>query len=397
MNDAINTDIAIVGAGLVGLMAAHELSSLGGKTVALIAPPHNGNDGRTTAMLMPTIERLEAYGVWPMAKSKTAPLRTMRLIDGTKRLLRARPISFEAGELGVDAFGYNIPNADMTQLLEDRLPHNVSRISSSVLSAHAEEGKTCLVLENGTSVQAELAIAADGRNSILRETAGIGIRHWSYPQVALVTSFAHTLPHNDVSTEFHTESGPFTQVPLPPIQGKKYLSSLVWAVRPKQAETILAQSTESLAATIEGKMQSILGKVTIESDLQSFPLSGQTATKFAANGIALIGEAAHVFPPIGAQGFNLGVRDVVALKAALASLSSNPLEQYSRARLLDVNTRSMGVHMLNRSLLSDFLPVQAARVAGVAALQSWGWLRKRIMQQGMGVITETGPAATDRT
>ncbi|MEL6750588.1 MAG: UbiH/UbiF family hydroxylase [Pseudomonadota bacterium] len=390
-------DILIVGAGLTGLMAAHELAEAANGAVALVAPTNKSADGRTTAMLMPAIAKLQEFGVWDDVKPETAPLRMMRLIDGSKRLLRARPITFDSSELDREAFGYNVPNAKMTAMLERSLPANVERIEASVEHAECGETGVTLKLGNGQTLTAHTAVAADGRNSVLREAASIQTRRWSYPQVALVTTFAHSLPHQGISTEFHTETGPFTQVPLPPTADAKHRSSLVWVVRPEQVARIRALDRFAASREIESKMQSMLGEVSVEVDLQGFPLTGMTATQFGANGVALIGESAHVFPPIGAQGFNLGVEDIAQLSQVLSAGPENALAEYDRRRRIDVGARTAGVDLLNRSLLTDFLPVQAARAAGVAALSQFGMLRRAIMRQGLGASRETSPAAASPT
>ncbi len=355
--------------------------------IALVGPRGSGSDGRTTAMLMPTIDRLKASGVWDAVSDKTAPLRTMRLVDGSNRLLRAPLVDFDAGEIDQDAFGYNVPNADLAPLLEQNLAMqtSVDRIECAVERCETSDTGIMLHLSNGQSLAASVAVAADGRNSVLRECAGIETRSWSYPQVALVTNITHTLPHNGVSTEFHTETGPFTQVPLPPKDGAKQRSSLVWVVDPSQVDDIVSLDLDAIGRRIEGKMQSMLGAVTVEKPLQSFPLSGMTAKRFAANRVALVGEASHVFPPIGAQGFNLGVRDGVSLAETLdlANIDAS-LASYDTARRADVATRTAGVDLLNRSLLTGFLPVQMARAAGLGMLSAIAPLRKFAMRQGMG-------------
>lgn len=383
--------IAVVGAGLIGLMATTELANradLSDTRIALVGPRGEGTDGRTTAMLMPTVERLRQAGVWESVQEKTAPLRTMRLADGSKRLLRAPLVDFDAGEIEQDAFGYNVPNADLIELLEQHLSAktNVSRIESPVESCTANGTGIALHLSSEQRISSAVVVAADGRGSMLRECAGIETRSWSYPQVALVTNFTHTLPHNGVSTEFHTETGPFTQVPLPAKKGAKQRSSLVWVVNPKEVDGILALDLNTVSRRIESRMQSMLGAVTVEKPLQSFPLSGMTARRFAANRIALVGEASHVFPPIGAQGFNLGVRDVVAFAETidLADIDGS-LAAYDQSRRADVATRTAGVDLLNRSLLTGFLPVQMARAAGLGILSAFTPLRKLAMRQGMGV------------
>ncbi len=143
--------------------------------------------------------------------------------------------------------------------------------------------------------------------------AGIAVNEWRYDQAALVCNLAHSAPHNFASTEFHTETGPFTLVPLP---GNR--SSLVWADRPAECERRLKLSEAELAAEIAERSAWILGEIAVEGPRQVFPLSGMTARRFGAARVALAGEAAHVFPPIGAQGLNLGYRDVAALEKTLA-------------------------------------------------------------------------------
>jgi 2-octaprenyl-6-methoxyphenol hydroxylase len=237
-------------------------------------------------------------------------------------------------------------------------------------------------------------IGADGRNSPVRESLEIETRQWRYPQIALVGNFNHTLPHHDISTEFHTETGPFTLVPLGTNR-----SSLVCVVDPAQAERLKAMHKNDLNQLLEERMGSILGKVRLERALRGFPLSGMVAKRFGEGPVMLVGEAAHVFPPIGAQGLNLGLRDIreairlvgegLAGRSALSSLGNT----YSRARTTDINTRTASVDLLNRSLLSNLLPVQLARSAGLYTLGSLSPLRRLIMREGVapGLATRSLP------
>ena len=387
---------AVVGGGLVGLTTALALAgsiSKHNQRIALIAPTAEIPDGRTTALLMPSIEFLEKLGVWEVCKPHSAPLRTMRLVDGTKRLIRAPLTDFKAAELALEAFGYNVPNAIMISELSeliDRHP-SITRIDTTAKEVvHGEVGAT-LHLDNGEQIDAEYLAACDGKNSKLRQAAGIETRLWDYPQTALVLTFTHNLPHNDVSTEFHTETGPFTQVPLPANDTATQRSSLVWVVTPEQAETLLAKGQSELEGIIEQKMHSYLGKITLEGAPQSFPLSGMTAKCFADNSTFLLGESAHVFPPIGAQGFNLGLRDIIALTKTLEEHGIDNKQQilaaYHAQRTADVHLSTGAVDILNRSLLADFLPVQAARAFGLAAVGQLGWLRKMVMKRGLAPTT----------
>ena len=238
-------------------------------------------------------------------------------------------------------------------------------------------------LSDGTRLSAPLIVAADGRRSVIRAAVGIETTEWRYDQAALVVNFGHTLPHGDTSTEFHTETGPFTVVPL---AGNR--SSLVWVDRPAAAAARSKLAPDALSAAIEERSAAILGTVTVEGAAQVFPLAGMNARRFAAGRSVLVGEAAHLFPPIGAQGLNLGYRDVAALGRILAGPLRDPgaepaLAAYDRARRGDVVSRTAAVDALNRTLLSGLPPVQAARGFGLFLLDQVPALRRAMMRQGV--------------
>ncbi|WP_208438869.1 FAD-dependent monooxygenase, partial [Bartonella grahamii] len=229
-------------------------------------------------------------------------------------------------------------------------------------------------------IRTSFVVAADGRHSLARAAAGIATKQWNYPQKALVLNFSHDFSHQNTSTEFHTEHGPFTQVPLP---GKR--SSLVWVVTPSRAEELLNMEAKEIAKVIEDQMQSMLGALTLETPIQAWPLSGLISYRFAANRTILVGEAAHVFPPIGAQGLNLGFRDVQTLIDILPSqLSDSTFEMimanYNKCRKPDILIRSSAVHTLNSALLSDMLPVHIMRSVGLGLLRNCSPLRNLFMR-----------------
>lgn len=377
-------DIAVIGGGLAGSVTALAAAAEGWH-VAFIAPQPPRQDGRTTALLSESIELLTRLGVWEDISPVSAPLRTMRILDGTTRLFRSPPVSFRSSEIDLDAFGYNIPNQPLFDVLQaaTRGSDLIDRFESPMLEADQSDDLVRLVLEDGTEVTTLAALAADGRGSKLRDAIGIKVKTWSYPQTALVLNFSHTIGHADTSTEFHTERGPFTQVPLP---GKR--SSLVWAVKPEEADGILALPRDELNAEVESRMRSILGAVQVEGDVQAWPLSSLLAESFGNGRSMLVGETGHAFPPIGAQGLNLGLRDIMqAIQAIIDAGGPHNAPQavraFNRQRRVDVTSRTAGVDLLNRTLLSSFLPVQALRAGGLAALSAIPPLRLLAMREGM--------------
>ncbi|WP_409361999.1 UbiH/UbiF family hydroxylase [Bartonella heixiaziensis] len=377
-------DIAVIGAGPVGMLAALSLAHKG-YSVFLIGPPAHPDELRTTALMMPAIRTLQKLNIWNALKHHSAALSFIRIIDITSRIVRAPTVNFCSAEIGEEAFGYNIPNVELNKALVDTITQtpNIMRIFSSAKFFHHQQNHISVTLADGRVIQASLIIAADGRNSLTRAAAGIDVKQWSYSQTALVLNFSHNFSHQNTSTEFHTENGPFTQVPLP-----GHRSSLVWVVKPSRAEELLNLKQKTIAKVIEDQMQSMLGKLTLETPIQAWPLSGLISHRFAANRTILVGEAAHVFPPIGAQGLNLGFRDVKTLIDILPNKISDfnskmIVTHYNRCRKPDILFRSGFVHALNFSLLSPMLPVHIIRSIGLGLLRNYSPLRNLFMREGM--------------
>lgn len=377
-------DVIVAGTGPIGLAAALGFAGAGFR-VALVGPPVAREDRRTTAIMLPGLAFLGTLGLAEDLKREGAPLVAMRIIDGTGRLVRAAPVIFGAGEIGEEAFGWNIPNRHLLDLLEKAvdahpaIERHVGLAETWMLSDDMAEAR----LTSGEALRAPLAVAADGRASSVRAAAGITAHIDPLPQSALALSFRHSRGHNSTCNEFHGEHGPFTQVPLP---GDR--SSLVWVEKPGEAERLSRLADAALSAAIETRMQSMLGRVEVEPGRQVFPLASVAPSAYGARRVALVGEAAHTIPPIGAQGMNLGLGDVRDLLTAASAHRSDPgapavLSAYQRARSFTVGTRSAAVGLLNASLLSSFLPTQIARGLGLATLRGSRQLRALFMREGL--------------
>jgi len=380
-------EVVVVGGGPVGLTAAIALAGAGIET-ALVAGKSREGDNRTTALLAGSVTALDTLGVWEQCRVNAAPLRIMRIIDDTSRLIRAPEVRFAASEIGLDAFGHNIENCHLMAALDARaraLP-TLRVLADDAIMVETNDNRVTVRLQSGAAIAAPLAIGAEGRQSLCRAAASIEAEGSRYPQTALTFNLSHSRQHDDTSTEFHTETGPFTLVPLP---GRR--SSLVFVTNPAEARQLSSLPDDEMAAEIERRSHSILGKITLEPGRGVFPLAVETARAFAARRVALVGEAAHVIPPIGAQGLNLGLRDaaticelVVAAQRGGSDVGGSDLcERYDRMRRADVTSRTLAVDVLNRSLLSGFLPLQGARGLGLFLMEQIGPLRRAVMREGV--------------
>jgi len=379
--------VAIVGGGPVGLATAVGLAQNGVPT-ALVARKAAYGDNRTTALLGGSIDFLTSLQIWSGCKQQAAALRVMRLIDDTGRLVRAPEVRLSSEEIGEETFGYNIENRILVAALEARaseLP-NLVRYDDDASTIRSGEAAVEIETGSGARISATTVGGADGRNSLARRSAGIELRTRTLDQSAVTFNTAHSRPHDNISTEFHTPHGPRVFVPLPGMR-----SSVVWVTTPDEAASLQSLSDGELGLRAERQAHSILGKMRAEGERHVFPLTVQSPAALAAHRIALLGEAAHVFPPIGAQGLNLGLRDAADFVRIITTAhqagedlgSAHVMAQYSRARRADIASRSAVIDFANRSLLSDFLPVQMMRAAGLHLLNVADPLRRFAMREGL--------------
>lgn len=387
MIHSLSSDIAVVGTGPAGLAAAHALAGLGLRVIAIgEAPPRR--DTRTAALFAGSVTLLENLGVGGVCRAAGEPILGIRIVDDMGSLWRAPEVTFTAAEGGLERFGYNVPNSALTDALRTHAASvaGLELIDASVVGVVPGPESVEIKLVDGRTLSARLVVGADGRQSLCRKAACIEAQTWRYEQSAVTCTFAHQRPHCGISTEFHRPSGPFTVVPSP-----GSTSSLVWVETPEEAQRLAGLDEGAFRAALEERLQGLLGRVGEIQARGVFPLTGLSAAPAGRDRIALVGEAVHVIPPIGAQGLNLGLRDAASIADcvgdALASGgdigAAAVLTAYDRMRRPDITSRVWTIDLLNRTLLSRAAPVQALRGLGMHALKALGPLRRAAVREGL--------------
>ncbi len=399
--ERIETDILIAGGGVAGLTAAAAFAARGFDIVCVDAavpvtePADEGSDLRSTAFLQPAIGLLDASGLWSRLEPHAAPLRVMRLADAGGRENAIREVAdFEATELGAEVFGQNLPNwllrremvAHLAALPRARLiaPARVTRITTRTTGVIA-------ALSTGQTLRARLLIGADGRDSLVRATAGITARRWGYGQKALVFAVTHPRAHDGVSTEIHRTGGPFTLVPLRDLAGVP-ASAVVWMETGPRAQALDELPVPAFERELNARSCDVLGPLTLASPRRIWPIVTQLASRLDGPHTAIIAEAAHVIPPIGAQGLNMSLRDIATLVDLCAQARQSQadigapelLAQYNRRRHPDILARVAGVDLLNRAAMTDVQALRDLRRTGLRALHAAGPLRRTAMRLGLG-------------
>ncbi len=375
-----NIDIFISGAGPAGLLTSISFASLG-YSVFCVDPKKpvtqsndDGADLRTTAFLQPAKTFMAALGLWEKLEPFAEPMEIMRIIDSAGDNwppIETTAKDFLASEISDLPFGWNIPN----WLLRRTLLENAMEYSN-------------LELKFGLT-KSKLIIGADGRDSLVRDKSQIKISKREFPQKALTFIVTHEKPHKNASIEIHRSGGPFTFVPLADFEGKP-CSSVVWMESNKNANRLLKLKPKEFEGEVNNRSCMHLGKLRVISTISDWPIISQLAKQLTAKRTALVAEAAHVLPPIGAQGLNMSLADIKSLHDLAKSPSrltnvNEFLSKYEQSRNFDIKTRVLGINALNEVSKSSIYVAQKSRALGINFLHSTPKIRQRLMKLGLGI------------
>ncbi|AXT36435.1 UbiH/UbiF family hydroxylase [Phaeobacter sp. LSS9] len=396
---ADSCDILISGGGIAGLTAAATLGAAGFKVICVDPTPpvtlrdDAGADLRTTAILQPAKALLQKAGIWARLDSHAAPLEIMRIIDagGAEPVARVTK-DFKSADISDQPFGWNLPNWLLRRELLARLDDLDTvdfRPGLGTSNLFTRTNAAQVTLSDGTCVTARLVLACDGRDSPMRRAAGISVRTTRYGQKALAFAVTHAQPHQNVSTEIHRSGGPFTLVPLPDHNGQPS-SAIVWMERGPRAQALRRMDVDAFEAEMNRRSCGVLGQLRLASRRSIWPIISQSAARMTGERLALMAEAAHVVPPIGAQGLNMSLGD---LRVLLDLAQARPeglgdaamLDSYHKARHSDILMRVKGIDLLNRTSMLTPRPLRDLRAFGLNALYSMAPVRKTLMQMGLGV------------
>lgn len=396
----ITKDIVVSGGGLAGMVATIAFARAGFDTLCVDPAPtipdyaDAGADLRTTAFLQPARQFLDNLGIWDYFDPVSMPLDVMRIVDAGGPDSPAEPRvtkDFRSEELSDLPFGWNVPNWQARRSLGQimaGLQYLEFRPATRCDTLFTRETEARVRLSDGDVVKCKLVVAADGRFSKMRQEAGINVKTTRFGQKALAFAVSHVIPHQNVSTEIHRSGGPFTLVPLPDRNGLP-ASAVVWMEHGPKATELFNMPVTDFEQAMTERSCSIMGPLSLISERSIWPIISQIADRLNGQRTALVAEAAHVVPPIGAQGLNMSLNDIKTLvelcQADPAAIGTHPmLDRYHSLRYRDIQTRVLGITALNKTSMLDAQPLRDARAMGINALYALPQVRRSLMQMGLG-------------
>ncbi len=396
----LTADVAVVGAGFVGLVLARALASAGLAVVVIdredpARVTDAGFDGRVSAISAGSRRVLEALGLWGGLAAGAQAITDIRVTDGASPAF----VHFDHHEIGDGPLGHIVENRLIRAALltAARGDEGIALIAPAAVAGIALDGPVARVtLGDGRAIAARLLVGADGRNSRVRRAAGINVTEWRYDQAAIVTTVTHARPHQGVAEEHFMPAGPFAILPLTDDDEGRHRSSVVWAERAARVADFLALSETDFNAELARRFGDHLGAVSAVGPRWSYPLALTLAERYVGQRVALVGDAAHAIHPIAGQGLNLGIRDAAALAEVVVDAGRLGLDigmktqllDYERWRRFDNTCLAAMTDVLNRLFSRRFAPLVWARAAGLAAINRIAPARRLMMREAMGVAGE---------
>ena len=392
-----DADVIIGGGGMVGLSLALALAR-GGLDVVVaepLSPAAMSNerfDGRVSALAFAAQRMFTVLGVWPRLQDLAQPISDILISDAKLgRPPSALSLHFDHREIG-EPLGHIVENRHIRQALLAALAEEkrVTLITGVTLDRLENDGAVAIAtLSNGRQIRAALCVAADGRESALRDAHGIATISWDYPQTGIVTTVAHERPHEGVAYEHFLPSGPFAILPM---TGNR--SSLVWTEATDDARAMMKLGSDDFAAAIALRFGGHLGRVTPIGPRWSYPLKFHLARAYVAPRLALVGDAAHGIHPIAGQGLNLGLKDVAALAETVLDAARlgldfgtlDSLKRYERWRRFDSFVVAAATDTINRLFSNDIAPLRTARDLGLGIVDRIAPLRRFFMRHAGGDV-----------
>ena len=392
-----DTDIIIVGGGLIGSALAIALSSIGFDVTVVDRQSNKltksqNFDGRAYALSHASIRMLKVLGIWNYFKENAQPILDIKVSDG--RVGEGASdwfLHFDHQELEEGPMGHLIEDRYIREALKTdiEMSKQIKYIyNAEVISQNVKDTGVSLNLSDGQVLRTQLLVGCDGRNSKIAHWSNISHVGWNYNQTALVCALSHEKQHFGVAHQFFNPAGPLAILPL---KGNK--SSIVWTETKDRAKHINDMCDEDYLNALSPVIGDFLGSINLVGDRFSYPLGLSLADSFIAKRTVLVGDSAHGIHPLAGQGLNLGLKDIAALTEVLAlakrrgeSFSSKQvLERYQKWRRFDTSAMAVATDSINKLFSNDNIILRSMRDVGLGSVNATPHLRRSFMRHAAGL------------
>lgn len=390
MNDKY--DVIIVGGGMVGATVACGLggSNLQVAVIEKLLPKafdqDQNHDLRVSALSIASVNILKTVGAWRgVVERRLCPYRRMRVWESEG------DTEFRSDDIKCLELGFIVENRVLQLALLERLRNfdNIDLYCPDAIKKIHYGGEQSLVeLEQGGQLSTGLLIAADGGQSRVRQVVGLGVNSWDYKQHALVISIETAYGQQDITWQHFVPSGPQAFLPLSGHRG-----SVVWYNSPDEIRRLKTLPKDQLLAELIATFPDCLGEVKSILGFASFPLKRQHAQGYVKQGVALVGDAAHIINPLAGQGVNIGFLDAAALAQVLLEANMNEeviasmvvLKRYEKMRRNE-NLKIMNImEVFYRVFSNQVMPLKFLRNLGLGLAERVSPVKNKVMRYAMGL------------